>query len=93
MEFNSCIDNPDNTAMESIRQQYSEYGYVLPKIVFWNLNSRHNNIPVKYNEDGTALVSGFSPSILKSILSMKIANPHAIMMDTLNSYKYLDIVA
>ena len=93
MEFDSCVDNPDNTAMESIKEEYSKYGYTLPKIVFWNLASRHNNTPVKYNEDGTALVSGFSPSILKSILSMKIANPHAIMMDTLNDYKYLGIMA
>jgi hypothetical protein len=93
MEFDACAESPDNTAMEIIRGKYKVHGYTLPKIVFWNLMSRKNNLPLKYNEDGTVLVSGFSPSILKSILNMKIANPYAVMIDTLNSYKYLDIVA
>ena len=93
MEFDSCIQNPDNTAMESIRDLYRENGYTLPTIVFWNLMSRNKNVPVRYDENGTALVSGFSPSILKPILSMKVSNPHAVMLEALNSYKYLDIVA
>jgi hypothetical protein len=93
MEFDSCIENSNNTAMESIKELYKSHGYYLPKIVFWNLNSRKNNLPVRYDESGSALVSGFSPAILKSILSMEISNPHSIMINTLNDYKYLGIVA
>jgi hypothetical protein len=93
MEFDECIKNPKNSAIESIRQTYEEYGYTLPKIVFWNILSSGNNVPVKYDEHGTALVSGFSPSILKSLLNMKISNPYAVMMDTINNVRYSEIFA
>ena len=93
MEFDECIKNPKNSAIESIRQTYEEYNYTLPKIVFWNILSSGNNVPVRYDEHGTALVSGFSPSILKSLLNMKISNPYAVMMDTINNVRYSEIFA
>lgn len=93
MEFDRCIHNRDNSAIESIKERYKEFGYTLPKIVFWNIISRNKNVPVRYDENGTALVSGFSPSILKPLLSMKITNPYAVMMETINNYKYLNITA
>lgn len=91
MEFDQALGNPKNTAMEEIENRYREYNYTLPKIVFWNIQSRGNNFPVSFNKQGAALVSGFSPSILKSILKMDVANPHKVMLDTINNEKYLDI--
>ena len=38
MEFDVCA-SVDETAMQSIRRQYTEAGFYLPNIVFWNLNS------------------------------------------------------
>jgi hypothetical protein len=88
MQFDQC-SRFDNSAMESIRRQYQKAGYQAPKIVFWNLNS-HDNVPVKENEDGVALVSGFSPSILKSVLSADLEQftPEAMMMKTLMAERY-----
>jgi hypothetical protein len=60
----------------------------MPKIVFWNLCSRRDNFPVSANETGTALVSGFSPSILKTVLSGKSVNPVEMMLETLNVPRY-----
>lgn len=91
MEFDQAIRSPKNSAIEEIEELYREYNYTLPKVVFWNIQSRNNNVPVKYDKKGTALVSGFSPSILKSIVNMDIANPHKIMLDTINDVKYLGI--
>jgi hypothetical protein len=91
MEFDQAVRNPNNSAMEEIEQMYREHNYTLPKIVFWNIQSRSNNVPVSFNKQGTALVSGFSPSILKSILKMDVANPYKVMLDTINDYKYLGI--
>lgn len=91
MEFDQALGNPKNTAMEEIENSYREYNYTLPKIVFWNIQSRGNNFPVSFNKQGAALVSGFSPSILKSVLKMDVANPHKVMLDTINSEKYLGI--
>ena len=42
------------------------------EIIYWNIRSRHDNVPTRFDEMGTTLVSGFSPSIMKSILSCQI---------------------
>lgn len=91
MEFDMAMRNPKNSAMEEIENLYRENNYTLPKIVFWNIQSRGNNFPVSFDKQGTALVSGFSPSILKSVLKMDVANPHRVMLDTINDEKYLGI--
>jgi hypothetical protein len=87
MEFNQATRRQD-TAFEMIKNKYTESGYTLPKIVFWNLNSRHDNVPVKSDKANTALVSGFSPSILKSVLSGNVMDPIQIMLSTINTPRY-----
>lgn len=86
MEFNAAVE--DNSAMEMIQKKYAAAGYAVPKVVFWNLNARADNVPVKYDANGTALVSGFSPAIMKSILAAQEFNPRSIMLETLNSPRY-----
>jgi hypothetical protein len=92
MEFDRCVTNADNTAYDMITSKYNESGYELPKVVFWNLNARSENVPVRFDTRGTALVSGFSPSILKSILGAKEFTPASIMLDTVNVSRYEVIV-
>jgi hypothetical protein len=87
MEFDACADT-DETAMLSIRRQYEESGFELPKIVFWNLNARAGNVPVRFNEKGVALVSGFSPSIMKSLMQGGEISPQSIMLETVMSKRY-----
>ncbi len=91
MEFNECISDGESlSAMEMIRKKYSDAGYRLPSIIFWNIQSRRggNNVPVSFDEAGTALISGFSPSILKSILAGSEISPIQIMNQTINSERY-----
>ncbi len=88
MEFDYCAKS-DHSAMEMMEHKYEEAGYKLPKIVFWNLNARNpNNKPVRFDKSGTALVSGFSPAIMKSILAAENFTPEAIMLDTVNVPRY-----
>ena len=87
MEFNTCTKY-DDSAMQMIERQYSAAGYEVPNIVFWNLNARAGNVPVKYDKKGVALVSGFSPSIMTSILAAEDLDPASVMMQTLNSPRY-----
>lgn len=79
MQFNQCA-NFDDSAMKMIERKYETAGYEMPKIVFWNLNAA-DNVPVKFDKTGVALVSGFSPSILKAVLAadMESFTPEAIM--------------
>jgi hypothetical protein len=88
MQFDSCIENPNATASEMIREQYEKAGYKLPKLVFWNVNARPDQSPVLANESGTALISGCSPSILKSVLSGRVVSPIDTMLETINAERY-----
>lgn len=73
---------------EMINELYSEAGYSMPNIVYWNIQSRGGNFPVRFDQDGTALVSGFSPSIMKSLLGGDNMNPVSIMSKTVDSERY-----
>jgi hypothetical protein len=102
MEFDACITVGGKTtgrysaggsavsvsAMEFIEQEYATAGYKVPQVVFWNLNGRSGNSPVTYNKVGTALVSGFSPSIVKSVLGGEEMTPISIMLRTVMTTRY-----
>jgi hypothetical protein len=87
MEFNQAT-RTKNSAIQMIREEYENSGYQLPGIIFWNIQSRGDNFPVRFDESGTALISGFSPSILKSILGGKELSPILIMNETIESERY-----
>jgi len=87
MQFNQCTEF-DDRAIEMIKRKYHQAGYEVPKIVFWNLNS-YENVPVKFNEFGVALVSGFSPAIAKNVLeNIQDLNPRQVMLSTVMVPRY-----
>ena len=88
MEFDTCVTNANETAMAMARRMYEEAGYTLPRTVFWNLAARPGNSPVQAHETGTALVSGFSPAIMQSILKADDFSPLAVMEQTIGSPRY-----
>jgi len=93
MQFNpSVVGGWNPTAQEMIRAQYAAAGYTMPKIVYWNLNARNTDSPVHFDEKGTALVSGFSPSLLKNLLAGKDLTPISMMNEVVNSERYQKIV-
>ena len=75
------------TLFESIKTKWSKYGYTIPNIVFWNVNSRTNTIPVTANECGVTLVSGYSVNNVKMILSGDV-NPWTALKSVLESDRY-----
>jgi hypothetical protein len=77
----------DSCLFENIEQTYRQNGYKLPKLIFWNVNSRTNTIPMKENDNGFALVSGFSLNIFKMITSGKL-DPMEALRDVLLSERY-----
>lgn len=76
------------TNLDGIRARYNQLGYEMPQIVFWNVNGRMGNSPAQVRDNGVGLVSGFSPSILKSILKGKIYGPRELMLDTVMTDRY-----
>ena len=58
------------TVMETIERKWNQMGYQMPKLIYWNVDARQNNIPMIGNRR-VSYVSGFSPSIFKSIITGK----------------------
>lgn len=73
---------------ERTAEQFKAAGYEMPNVVWWNIQSRGDNVPVKFNESGMALISGFSPSIVKNVLSASQIDPVSIMRETIMSPRY-----
>lgn len=88
MQFDRCASF-NAKAFDVFKHKFEQAGYTMPKIVFWNINA-HSNVPVKATESGVALVSGFSPNILKAILANNLEEftPEAIMLEAVMSERY-----
>jgi len=92
MEFDCMVDfgsyGRRNEAFFTImKRKFQEKGYLIPRLIFWNINSRTGTVPVRENELGVALVSGFSPAIVKMVLSNK-TDPFDCLLEQLNSERY-----
>ena len=92
MEFNFCTQNASLTNFEYAKQLYASHHYRLPNVVFWNVQSRNTQQPVRMNERGVTLVGGYTPRLFRMVASGE-ANPYDIMMGVLGSERYRQICA
>lgn len=88
MEFNQSTISSDETIFDVMKLMYERAGYSIPNVVFWNVDSRQDNLPVRHNEQGVALVSGLTPNIFKQVLLNDFVSPEQVMLDTLNQERY-----
>lgn len=87
MQFDKACASNKRTNFEQIQKMYKKSGYKMPDLIFWNV-AASSNVPIQMHDTGTALVSGCSPSILKSIFNSKNITPLDVMMETLYSDRY-----
>lgn len=97
MEFDSCVttntrsrrymyDNgPMETLFEAMERKWAQCGYKMPHLVFWNVQARQNNIPMRDNGH-VSYVSGMSPVLYEQILKGLTATD--LMLDKLDSERY-----
>ena len=94
MEFDAC--GALDTNFETLRAKYAASAYVMPTLVFWNVRSSSttHQVPVNATEDGTLLFSGFSPSLLKELMSEGFANinPWKMVRKIIDSGVYAGVV-
>lgn len=104
MEFDMCavtgaISNdrwgrnyarPTKRLFTEIADRYAAAGYKLPKLIFWRVDGKTGAMPVIENEMGVALMSGYSPSVIKALYSDK-TDPYQILLDVINNPRY-DVV-
>lgn len=95
MQFDQCVRNGNDTALKNARKQFNAAGYDLPTIVFWNIKA-YDNLPVKFDKEGTALVSGFSPAIAEAVLTADLeaaknaaeVTPYDVMIEAVMKERY-----
>lgn len=88
IEFDQAMSGQNTeTLFHIIQRRFSQYGYKMPKVVFWNVNSRTNVIPIRENELGVGLVSGFSVDVCNMVLSNEL-NPFVCLKKILDSERY-----
>jgi hypothetical protein len=90
MQFNACTGS-SITNYQNINKIFGSSGLKPPKIVFWNVNGSSEDFPVTYDEKGTCLISGFSPSIMKTVLNGSDMSPYIVMRNTLDDDRLLRV--
>ena len=92
MEFDFCTRDAGMTNFEYAKKLFEDHGYKLPQVVFWNVQSRNQQQPVKMNEQGVILVSGCSPRVFSMVASGQF-DPAVFMKEVLLSKRYEPICA
>jgi len=90
MEFDQGASNANESLFTQIANEYKKAGYELPRLIFWNLNSRTLAIPINTNKLGVCLVSGFSVHVIKMVISGKL-DPFEALKEVLMSERYKNI--
>ncbi|MBR4626285.1 MAG: DUF2828 family protein [Ruminococcus sp.] len=93
MQFDYCVTGGNNEVLfRAMKTLYRNYGYALPEIIFWNVNSRCDAIPVTRSETGTALVSGYSPAVFDMVMGGE-CSPETVMNRILSSERYAPVTS
>ena len=83
--------NYDWTFYDAMRAKFEAHEYNIPKIIFWNVNSRNDVFHSDSNRKGGILCSGQSTTTLKSLLNSIEETPYEYMMRVLNSPRYKNV--
>jgi len=86
MQFDSARSG--RLHLEEMQAEFKLAGYDMPKLVFWNLDSRDTSgSPATKDSTDVGLVSGFSPALMKAVLACEDFNPLDIMYEALKPIK------
>jgi hypothetical protein len=83
MQFDEAFGN--TTHFEGWKNKFRLNEKVMPKIVFWNLRGNTGDFPVSSNEHNVVMLSGYSPSLIKSVMTKTEITPLGIMLEILAS--------
>lgn len=73
---------------ELIEQRYKRAGYVMPRLIFWNVCGRTDTIPKVTNDQGICLLSGFSQNAIKTAANRELTDPCESLRAVLDSPRY-----
>ena len=87
MEIDYCGDR-DWTFYDMMAEMYRMNGYIIPNIIFWNVNSRHDVFHADKNRKGVQLASGQSAAVFRQVMQTVGMNPVEAMEKVINSERY-----
>lgn len=89
MCFDGSRFNCKDTLFGTISKEYAAHGFILPRLIFWNVNGNTsgNVIPVQQNAMGVVLMSGYSQNLIKMVMSNQ-TDPYKCLIEQLNSERY-----
>lgn len=87
MEIDVCGDK-EWTFYEEMEERFSQKGYKIPNVVFWNVDSRHNVFHVDKNRQGVQLCSGLSATVFGQVLSCIGSTPMEMMEKVIGAERY-----
>ena len=76
------------TFTEEMRKRFADAGYEMPKLVYWNVDSRKDTFLASKNDPNAILVSGQSASTFKNLIRGIDLSAYEIMVQTLNDPRY-----
>lgn len=85
-------DGGSLTFTEEMRKRFADAGYEMPKLVYWNVDSRKDTFLASKNDPNTILVSGQSASTFKNLIRCIDLSAFEIMVQTLNDPRYDSVV-
>lgn len=87
MQFDQVTSEGAST-FSKFKTLYNNNGVALPQIVCWNLGSNAKCTPIKHDDKGVAMLSGYSHTLLETVMYTDDLNPMAVMMNALNRYNF-----
>lgn len=84
MEFDQAT-TADETIFENAKRKFAQYDLQLPHLVFWNVDSRNDNVPATMYDGNVTLISGLSQSIFQIAVEGK--SPQEVMMEAIKKYE------
>lgn len=106
MEFDSCVRNSSYeyedrwsrsgysqmTFYDNMKARFAAAGYVIPEIVFWNVNARNDTYHTTAYVKNVRMVSGQATSVFKSLIDGKTHTPYEFMLETVYADRYDSVV-
>lgn len=78
----------DKTLFEAISEEFTQAGYPMPRLIFWNVCGRSNTIPTVKGDQGVCLLSGFSQNAVKVAAHKEIQDPYESLIRMLDAPRY-----
>ena len=88
MQFDGVRFNFTEPLLKTISNEYDKYGYLMPRLIFWNVDEYHRNVvPIQQNELGVVLMSGYSQNLVEMVMSGE-TDPYECLVKQLNDKRY-----